>query len=58
MIRFYFHPTSNPAKIALFLEETGFGVSPYSGQAVHVQFAAPAGLDYAALFPSNYPRAA
>jgi GST-like protein len=23
MIRFYFHPTSNPAKIALFLEETG-----------------------------------
>lgn len=23
MIRFYFHPTPNPAKIALFLEETG-----------------------------------
>jgi hypothetical protein len=23
MIRFYFHPTPNPAKIALLLEETG-----------------------------------
>ena len=23
MIRFYFHPTPNPAKISLFLEETG-----------------------------------
>jgi GST-like protein len=23
MIRLYFHPTPNPAKIALFLEETG-----------------------------------
>lgn len=23
MIRFYFHPTPNPAKVALFLEETG-----------------------------------
>ena len=23
MIRFYYHPTPNPAKIALFLEETG-----------------------------------
>ena len=23
MIRFYFHPTPNPAKIALFLEEAG-----------------------------------
>jgi hypothetical protein len=23
MIRFYYHPTLNPAKIALFLEETG-----------------------------------
>ena len=28
MIRFYFHPTPNPAKIALFLEETGL---PYEG---------------------------
>jgi GSH-dependent disulfide-bond oxidoreductase len=26
MIRFYFHPTPNPAKVALFLEET---VLPY-----------------------------
>ena len=26
MIRFYFHPTPNPAKVALFLEETG---TPY-----------------------------
>src|ERR1700693_5103835 len=24
MIRFYFHPTPNPAKVALMLEETGF----------------------------------
>jgi GST-like protein len=127
MIRFYFHPTPNPAKIALFLEETGLpyeaipvdtskgeqhapafravnpngkvpaiidtdgpagreagvfdstaillylaektrkflgapqdrpellswllfiasGLGPYSGQAVHFQFAAAAGLDYA-----------
>ena len=23
MIRFYFHPTPNPAKVALLLEETG-----------------------------------
>lgn len=30
MIRFYFHPTPNPAKIALFLEEAGldYGVVP------------------------------
>lgn len=127
MIRFYFHPTPNPAKIALFLEETGLpyevvpvdtskgeqhapafrainpngkvpaivdtdgpggrearvfdstaillylaektgqllgapadrpellswlmfiasGLGPFSGQSVHFQFAAPAGLDYA-----------
>lgn len=127
MIRFYFHPTPNPAKIALFLEEVGLayeavpvdtskgeqhapafrainpngkvpaivdtegpggkevrvfdstailiylaektgqllgapedrpellswllfiasGLGPYSGQAVHFQFAAPKGLDYA-----------
>jgi GST-like protein len=127
MIRFYFHPTPNPAKIALFLEETGVpyevipidtskgeqhtpqyrainpngkvpaivdtegpggkearvfdstaillylaektgklqsapqdrpellswllflasGLGPFSGQAVHFQFAAPEGLDYA-----------
>jgi GSH-dependent disulfide-bond oxidoreductase len=127
MIRFYFHPTPNPAKIALFLEETGLpyevipidtsrgeqhlpdfrainpngkvpaivdtagpdgkavrifdstaillylaektgallgapnnrpellswllfiasGLGPFSGQAVHFQFSAPAGLDYA-----------
>jgi GST-like protein len=127
MIRFYYHPTPNPAKIALFLEETGLayetipvdtskgeqhapafrainpngkvpaivdmqgpggkearvfdstailiylaektgkllgspedrpellswllfiasGLGPFSGQAVHFQFAAPEGLDYA-----------
>lgn len=127
MIRFYFHPTPNPAKIALFLEESGLpyellpvdtskgeqhqpsflainpngkvpaiidtdgpgrretrvfdssaillylaektgrflgasatrgellswlfflgtGLGPFSGQAVHFQFAAPGGLDYA-----------
>jgi len=127
MIRFYFHPTPNPAKVALFLEETGLpyetipvdtsrgeqhlagfrainpngkvpaiedtegpggrtvrvfdstailiylaektglllgaphdrpellswllfiasGLGPFSGQAVHFQFAAPDGLDYA-----------
>lgn len=127
MIRFFFHPTPNPAKIALFLEETGLsyemvpidtskgeqhtpqfrainpngkvpaivdtdgpggkearvfdstaillylaektgklqgapedrpellswllflasGLGPFSGQAVHFQFAAPEGLDYA-----------
>ncbi len=127
MIRFYFHPTPNPAKVALFLEEAGLpyemipvdtsrgeqhvasfrainpngkvpaivdtegpsgrtaqvfdstaillylgektgtflgmpqdrpellswllfiasGLGPFSGQAVHFQYAAPAGLDYA-----------
>ncbi|MBU8541690.1 glutathione S-transferase family protein [Falsiroseomonas tokyonensis] len=127
MIRFYFHPTPNPAKVSLFLEETGLtyevvpvdtskgeqhlaafravnpngklpaivdtegpggkearvfdstaillylaektgqllgtpedrpellswlaflgtGLGPFSGQAVHFQFAAPEGLDYA-----------
>jgi GST-like protein len=127
LIRFYFHPTPNPAKVALFLEETGLpyemipvdtskgeqhapefravnpngkvpaivdaegpggrparvfdstaillylaektgallgqpedrpellswmlflasGLGPFSGQAVHFQFAAPEGLDYA-----------
>jgi GST-like protein len=127
MIRFYFHPTPNPAKVALFLEEAGLpyqtiavdtrkgeqhapafravnpngkvpaivdtdgpggndarvfdstaillylaektgkflgapedrpellswlmfiatGIGPFSGQAVHFQYAAPAGLDYA-----------
>jgi GST-like protein len=31
MIRFYFHPTPNPAKVALFLEETGL---PYETIAV------------------------
>lgn len=31
MIRFYFHPTPNPAKVALFLEETGL---PYEAIAV------------------------
>lgn len=31
MIRFYFHPTPNPAKIALFLEEAGL---PYEAIAV------------------------
>ena len=31
MIRFYFHPTPNPAKIALFLEEAG---APYETMAV------------------------
>ena len=29
MIRFYFHPAPNPAKVALFLEETGL---PYERQ--------------------------
>jgi GSH-dependent disulfide-bond oxidoreductase len=94
MIRFYFHPTPNPAKVALLLEETvlpyeavpidtskgeqhtpafrainpngkvpvivenrpellswllfiASGLGPFSGQAVHFQFAAPGGLDYA-----------
>jgi GST-like protein len=28
MIRFYFHPTPNPAKIALFLEEAGLPYEP------------------------------
>ena len=30
MIRFYFHPTPNPAKVALFLEEAGL---PYEMRA-------------------------
>jgi len=84
MIRFYFHPTRNPANsegpggkaarvfdstaILLYLaEKTGAfrgkpedrpelpswllfiasGLGPFSGQAVHFQFAAPGGLDYA-----------
>jgi len=29
MIRFYFHPTPNPAKIALFLEESGLSYDLY-----------------------------
>lgn len=33
MIRFYFHPTPNPAKIALMLEETGL---PYEAIAANV----------------------
>ncbi len=28
MIRFYFHPTPNPAKVALFLEEAGLPYEP------------------------------
>jgi len=28
MIRFYYHPTPNPAKVALFLEETGLRELP------------------------------
>jgi GST-like protein len=28
VIRFYFHPTPNPAKIALFLEEAGLPTIP------------------------------
>ncbi|MFZ0498840.1 MAG: glutathione S-transferase C-terminal domain-containing protein [Steroidobacteraceae bacterium] len=74
MIPFYFHPTPNPAKVALFLEEAQLpyeaipvdlgspedrpellswllflasGLGPFAGQAVHFQFAAPEGLDYA-----------
>jgi hypothetical protein len=29
MIRFYFHPTPNPAKVALFLEESGLTYEPF-----------------------------
>ena len=28
MIRFYYHPTPNPAKVALFLEEAGLPYEP------------------------------
>ena len=34
MIRFYFHPTPNPAKVALFLEETGL---PYEASGRYEQ---------------------
>src|SRR5258705_289282 len=30
MIRFYFHPTPNPAKIALFLEEAGLAYEAFA----------------------------
>ena len=30
MIRFYFHPTPNPAKIGLFLEEAGLDVEVFA----------------------------
>jgi len=66
VIRFYFQPPPNPAKVALFLEETGF-------QAVNarpaVAKARAVGNDHVfkkesdeetrrAMFPSNYPLAA
>ena len=61
MIRFYFHPTPNPAKVALFLEEVGLAY-----ETIPVERARAVGKDHPfkreldeearrALFPSNYP---
>ena len=42
MIRFYFHPTPNPAKIALFLEETGLAYEAVPVDTSKVEQHAPA----------------
>jgi hypothetical protein len=49
MIRFYYHPTPNPAKVALFLEETGL---PY--EIVPVDTAK--GEQHSAAFRADQPK--
>lgn len=74
MIRFCYHPTPNPAKIALFIEETGLPyevipVDPNKGEQHTLASRAINPKDHPfkkvndeetrrALFPSNYPLAA
>jgi hypothetical protein len=49
LINFYFHPTPNPAKVALLLEETGscaiWRGAPTGTEGVHVINVIPAGTD-------------
>ncbi len=42
MIRFYFHPTPNPAKVALMLEETGLPYKWYRSIRARASSIAPA----------------
>jgi GST-like protein len=50
MIRFYFHPTPNPAKIALFLEEAGL---PYELIPVDTSKGEQHSLDFRAINPNG-----
>lgn len=50
MIRFCFHPSPNPAKVALFLEEVGL---PYEAVPVHAGKRVSDEATKRALFPSN-----
>ena len=50
MIRFYFHPTPNPAKVALFLEETGL---PYEVIPIDTSRGEQHLLDFRAISPNG-----
>lgn len=50
MIRFYFHPTPNPAKVALFLEEAGL---PYETIPVDTSRGEQHGPDFLAINPNG-----
>lgn len=50
MIRFYFHPTPNPAKVALFLEETGL---PYELRPVDTKKGDQHGQDFRNVNPNG-----
>jgi len=50
MIRFYFHPTPNPAKIALFLEEAGL---PYEVVPVDTSKGEQHGAEFRAINPNG-----
>ena len=49
MIKFYYHPSPNPAKIALFLEESGL---PYELVPVDTQKGEQHGAAYLAINPN------
>lgn len=50
MIKFYYHPSPNPAKIALFLEESGL---PYELVPVDTQKGEQHGADFLAINPNG-----
>lgn len=50
MIRFYYHPTPNPAKVALFLEETGL---PYEIVPVDTAKGQQHTAEFRAINPAN-----